>query len=198
VTAIIIVCDQKGEKIIFSEKDIDSSAVREALSKYKVGDMVEGEVTGIVDFGIFVKISEDLEGLVHISEVDWSLVEDPSQLYKTGDKVKVKIIGIEDNKVSLSIKALKPDPWELAKDKYKKGEVVEGVVIRLNKYGALISLEEGIFGLLHISEFSSLEAMQKKIEIGKTYPFRITLFEPKEHRLTLSFIDAISEQEVSK
>ena len=132
-----------------------------------------GEVTGIVDFGIFIRIKENLEGLVHISEIDWSLVEDLSRLFKIGQNLKVKIIGIDNNKLSLSIKALKPDPWLQAEAKYHKGDVVEGVVIRLNRYGALVSVEEGVAGLVHISEFNTFEEMQKKIEIGKTYPFKI-------------------------
>lgn len=196
MNVVIINCDQKEDKLIFSEKDSSSSVAKEALSKYKTGDVVSGEVTGVVDFGIFIKIDEDLEGLVHISEIDWSLVENPSKLYKVGDKVEVKIISIENNKLSLSIKALKPDPWAQVKDKYKKGDIVEGVVIRLNKYGALISIEEGVAGLVHVSEFSSFEIMQKKIELGKTYPFKITLFEPEEHRLTLSFIDVYAESSI--
>ena len=193
----IIGCDKKEQKLIFSEKESDTSAAKEALSKYKIGDEVSGEVTGVVDFGIFVRIKENLEGLVHISEIDWSLVDDPSRLFKIGDDLKVKIIGIENNKLSLSIKALKPDPWFQAEAKYHKGDVVEGVVIRLNRYGALVSVEEGVAGLVHISEFNTFEEMQKKIEIGKTYPFKITLFEPKEHRLTLGFIDAYAEAPLS-
>lgn len=189
----IIGCDKKEQKLIFSEKESDSSAAKEALSKYKIGDEVSGEVTGIVDFGIFIRIKENLEGLVHISEIDWSLVEDLSRLFKIGQNLKVKIIGIDNNKLSLSIKALKPDPWLQAEAKYHKGDVVEGVVIRLNRYGALVSVEEGVAGLVHISEFNTFEEMQKKIEIGKTYPFKITLFEPNEHRLTLGFIDAYAE-----
>jgi small subunit ribosomal protein S1 len=116
---------------------------------------LNGEVTGIVDFGVFVKIEEGLEGLVHISEIDWSLVEDPKQLFKVGQKVKVKIIEIKDGKVSLSMKALKTNPWTESAKKYKKDDVVSGVIIKYNKHGALASIEEGIAGLVHISEFGS-------------------------------------------
>jgi len=189
IAVTILSVDPKEEKLIFSEKGTETEELREVVAKYKVGDVIEGEITGIVDFGVFVKIEEGLEGLVHISELDWSLVEDPGKLFKVGEKVQAKIIEIEDSKISLSIKALKPDPWDDVKDKYSKGDIVEGVVLRFNKYGALISIQEGVCGLVHISEFGSADKMKEKLEIGKTYPFQITLFEPKEHRLTLSYLD---------
>jgi ribosomal protein S1 len=150
---------------------------------------VTGTVTGLVDFGVFVKIEDGLEGLVHISEIDWSLVEDPRLFYKVGDRVKVKIIEIKDGKVSLSIKALKENPWVNASAKYKKDKIVEGVVIKFNKHGALASLEEGIAGLVHVSEFGSEEKLRSSLELGKSYNFKITLFDPKEQKMALSFVD---------
>ena len=187
IQVTIISSDPKEKKLIFSEKETGSEEMREIISKYKIGDIIDCEVTGLVDFGIFVKLEEGLEGLVHISELDWSLVENPSSIFKVGDKVKTQIINIKDNKISLSIKSLKEDPWTEAGKKYKKGNKVEGVVIRFNKHGALISIEEGISGLVHISEFEDENDMKKKLGLGKTYPFQITSFEPKEHKLTFGF-----------
>ena len=135
---------------------------------------------------MFVKLKEGLEGLVHISEIDWALVEDPRQFYAVGDSVKVKIIEIKDGKVSLSIKQLKQNPWGEATSKYKKGDVVKGVVIKYNKHGALASIEEGVAGLIHISEFENEEELKSKLELGKRYDFKINLFEPKEQKMTLS------------
>ncbi len=153
-----------------------------------MGDEIEGEVTGVVDFGVFVKIEEGLEGLVHISEIDWSLVEDPKALFRINDKVKVKIIEIKDGKISLSIKALKENPWVAAEKKYKKDDNVKGVIIKYNKHGALASIEEGIAGLVHISEFGNEISLREKLELGKTYSFKITLFDPKERKMALSYI----------
>lgn len=187
VSVTIIDVDQKEDKLIFSEKETGVDELKSIISKYKIGDVVEGEVTGIVDFGVFIKIEEGLEGLSHISELDWGLVEDPSDFFKVGEKVHTQIIGIKDDKISLSIKALKHNPWENVKDKYHKDDVVEGVVIRFNKYGTLISIEEGVAGLVHISEFESEDDMKSKLELGKTYKFKINMFEPKEQRLILSF-----------
>ncbi len=174
-------------KLIFSEKIQQEKEKEKIVGKYKVGDELHGDVTGIVDFGIFVKVEEGLEGLVHISELDWSLVEDPKQLFKVGEKVKVKVIEVKEGKVSLSIKALKPNPWTEAAKKYKKDSVVEGVVIKYNKYGALASIEEGVAGLVHVSEFGTEAALKSKLELGKSYAFKISSFDAKNQKMTLAF-----------
>ena len=116
-------------------------------------------------------------------------MENPKLLFRIGEKVKVKIIEIKDGKISLSIKALKENPWHDAEKKYKKDDVVDGVVIKFNKHGALASIEEGIAGLVHISEFGSDEKLHSSLELGKSYKFKITLFDAKEQKMTLSFID---------
>ncbi len=183
----IITADPKEGKLIFSEREQEQKDREEAVEKYNVGDIFEGEITGVVDFGVFVKIEEGLEGLVHISEIDWGLVEDPRQMFTVGDKVNVKVIEVKDGKVSLSIKALKKNPWTDAAQKYKKGDTVQAVVIKYNQYGALVSIEEGVAGLVHISEFGTFDKLKEALELGKAYPFRINVFEPKEQRMALSF-----------
>lgn len=184
----VIATDQKENKLIFSEKGTESEEMKNIVAKYQAGGDIEGTVAGVVDFGIFIKLEESLEGLAHISELDWGLVDDPRQLFKVGDKVRAKIISIKDGKFSLSVKALKPNPWDAAKEKYKKGDIVEAVVIRFNRYGALASVEEGIAGLIHISEFKDEKTMKEKLALGKTYPFQITIFEPAERRMALSYL----------
>lgn len=185
----IISAVPKEGKLIFSEKNFEEKDKEKIIGKYAVGDEVVGTVTGIVDFGIFVKIEDGLEGLVHISEIDWALVEDPKLLFKVGDKVKVKVIEIKEGKVSLSVKALKPNPWKEAEKKYKKDQHVQGVVIKFNKHGALASIEEGIAGLVHVSEFGSEDKLRGTLELGKTYPFKITLFDPAAQKMALSYIE---------
>ena len=173
------------------EKNIEKKGSKQkSADKYKVGDICSGEITGIVDFGIFVKIEDSLEGLVHISEIDWTLVENPRAFYKVGEKVQVKVIEVKDGKVSLSIKALKENPWVEAEKKYQKGDEVKGVVIKFNKHGALASIEEGISGLVHISEFGSEIKMKEKLELGKSYTFKILLFESKNQKMGLAFVDS--------
>ena len=186
IAVSIISAIPKEGKLIFSEKDREQKDRTEMVDKFSLGDELVGEITGIVDFGIFVKIEEELEGLVHISEIDWGLVENPRTMFKVGDKVKVKIIEIKDGKISLSIKALKENPWVEASKKYKKDDIVKGVVIKFNKHGALASIEEGVAGLIHISEFGSEDKLREKLELGKTYDFKITLFDPKEQKMALT------------
>jgi len=186
VTAIAV--NQAENKLIFSEKGAESEEMKNIAAKYAVGSEIEGTVAGVVDFGIFIKIEEGLEGLAHISELDWGLVDDPRQLFAVGDKVRAKIISIKDGKFSLSVKALKPNPWDAAKERYKKGDIVEAVVIRFNRYGTLVSVEEGIAGLVHISEFKDEKTMKEKLILGKTYPFQVTIFEPSERRMALSYL----------
>lgn len=194
IAVTIISANPKEGKLIFSEKSPETKDKERIIGKLNVNDEVTGTVTGIVDFGVFVKIEDGLEGLVHISEIDWSLVEDPRLFYKIGDRVKVKIIEIKDGKVSLSIKALKENPWVNAAKKYKKDKVVDGVVIKFNKHGALASIEEGIAGLVHVSEFGSEEKLRAALELGKNYQFKITLFDPKEQKMALSFVDKATKK----
>ncbi len=186
----IISANPKEGKLIFSEKGDEDENRKSLVTNYAIGDEINCEVTGVVDFGVFLKIEENLEGLVHISEIDWSLVEDPRKLFKVGDKARAKVIEIKDGKISLSIKALKQNPWKDASMKYKKDDMVSGVVIKFNKHGALVAIEEGVAGLVHISEFGSDDSLKEKLELGKGYNFKITLFDPKDQRMTLSFNEA--------
>lgn len=189
LSVAIIGVNPKENKLIFSEKDPSNDEKGKIIDRYNLGDDLSGEVTGIVDFGIFVKIEDGLEGLVHISEIDWGLVDDPHKFAKVGDKVKVKIIEVKDGKISLSMKALKENPWSEAKKKYKKDDVVSGVIIKFNKHGALASIEEGVAGLVHLSEFGSEEKLREKLELGKTYNFKINIFDPKEQKMALSYTE---------
>ena len=186
----ILDLNPKKEILIFSEKATEAQKLKEILKKYKVGDLVEGEIVGIVDFGAFIKFEpENLEGLIHISELDWQLIEDPSEIVKIGDKVKAKIIEItEDGRVSLSLKALKKDPWENIEKKYKKGDKIKGKVTKFNPFGAFVALSPKIQGLVHISEFGTRTKMEQTLKIGEEYEFQILQIDPKEHRISLKLL----------
>ena len=191
LSLVMITADPKEHKLIFSEKGLQEKEEKEEkVNKYDVGNVVKGEVTGAVDFGVFVKLEPGLEGLVHISELDWGLVEDTKALYKVGDEVNVKVIEVKDDKISLSIKQLKENPWVTASKKYEKGQMVDGVVIKYNKHGALASIEEGVAGLVHVSEFETEESLKTALSLGGVYKFKISLFEPNEQKMTLSFKEA--------
>ncbi len=198
INVVMISALPKEGKLIFSEKDNNPEERREIVGKYAVGDELECIVAGIVDFGVFLKLEEGLEGLVHISEIDWGLVEDPRTMFKVGDKVKAKIIEIKDGKISLSIKALKENPWNEFENNLKKGDIVSGVVIKFNKHGALVSIKQGVAGLVHNSGFGSEEKLKKTLELGKKYNFQVTLFEAKDQRMTLVYLDEAKKTEESK
>ena len=200
--AKIIDTDRENEKLIVSEKAAYSAEEKKAISELKAGDVIEGEVSGVVDFGAFVKFfppsksdstrEEDrLEGLVHISELAWQLIDNPRDIIKTGDRVKAKIIGIDNTRVSLSIKALANDPWVAAEEKYQAGKTYDGQVRKINHFGAFVYLDDDIHGLAHVSEL--LEAhpgknIEEIIQTGNTYKWKILSIEPKEHRMGLALI----------
>ena len=161
--------------------------MKEILKDFKKGDTVEGEITGIADFGAFIKFGE-IEGLIHISELDWQLVENPAEVVKVGEIVKVKIIDINNNQVFLSLKALKENPWEKIEKEFKKGDVIKGKVTKFSAFGAFVEIAPKIRGLCHISEFASKEEMEKLLELEKEYDFQVLLIEPKEHRMSLKLV----------
>ncbi len=185
-------------KLILSEKAKTEEKTKEILKDYKKGDIIEGEITGIADFGVFIKFplsdkasekaKSDIEGLIHISELDWQLVENPAEVIKVGEIVKAQIININNNQVFLSLKSLKKNPWEEIEKKYKKGDVIKGKVIKFSSFGAFVEVLPKIRGLCHVSEFGTQKNMEESLEVDKTYDFQVLLIEPKEHRMSLKLI----------
>ncbi len=180
----IIDLDPREKKLIVSEKATEEKKLKQALEKYKVGDVVKGKITGIVDFGAFVKFDE-LEGLIHISEIDWQIIDNPADFFKVGDEVTAKIVEIEEDKVSLSTKVLKENPWEKVKDKYEAGQIIKGEVTKFNPFGAFVKVDKHIQGLAHISEFGTEKKMKETLELGKKYEFKIISIKPSEYRMAL-------------
>jgi small subunit ribosomal protein S1 len=179
----------KENKLILSEKAESGEKIKDALKYYNVQDIVEGEITAVLNFGVFIKFKKDdfpvLEGLIHISELDWKLIEDPNEIVKIGQNVKAKIINIEKDRVFLSLKALKEDPWKTVEKNFKKGDKINGRVLKFKPFGALIQITPEIQGLIHISEFGSQKKMEETLEVGKKYDFKISLIDPKEHKMIL-------------
>jgi len=197
----ILDVDQETEKLIVSEKAAHSEEERQAISGLSVGDVVEGEVSGVVDFGAFVKFApsgsdenadKNLEGLVHISELAWQLIADPREIIKVGEKVQAKIIGIDDTRISLSVKALLADPWTVIGDKYQVGKEYTGTVDKINPFGAFVYLDKDIHGLAHVSEFQEAfpgKKLDDTISPGTTYKWKVLSIEPKGHRMGLLLVD---------
>ena len=194
----VINCDKNSNKLIFSEKAVDAAKLASKIEKYKVGDVLSGKISGIVDFGLFVKIDPLVEGLVHISEISWSRVTDLSKMFKVGDSLKVMVIAVEDGRLSLSLKRLGPDPWVKAAKKFKIGDIVHGEVTKITPFGAFVSLDNEIDGLVHVSELSDQHVIDPSqvVGLGKEYDFKIISIEPETHRLGLSLKGARKTEEL--
>ncbi len=163
IKAIVIDLDRRDNKIVLSEKEIseaeDIKLIAKAMEKVKEGEVYEGKVTLVANFGAFVAIEVAVgkekafvEGLVHISEVAWSKTENIRDVLNEGDSVSVKVIGTRDGRLSLSIKQAKADPWATVAKKFKKDEKYKGSVSKISDYGVFVTLEEGVEGLIHITK----------------------------------------------
>lgn len=188
----IIGIDKDNGKLILSERAAYKDERTQALSDLKVGSIVDGQISGIVKFGIFVAF-EGLEGLVHISEIAWGHVTNPHDHGKRGDTVKVKVIGIDGDKISLSMKQLTQDPWEKIESKYSVGSQIEAKVCRLAQFGAFVELEEDINGLIHSSEIpGSPEDPASALKVGDMVKASVIEINRDEKRIGLSLL---SEEE---
>jgi small subunit ribosomal protein S1 len=189
----IITADSEEEKLIVSEKAVFEKEMETKLSQLKIGLIVEGTITGVVDFGAFVKFGE-LEGLVHISELAWQRIENPKDIVKVGQKVRAKVISIDKGRVSLSIKQLQEDPWLEAVKKYQIGQSVTGKVTKIMPFGVFVELDKDIQGLAHVMELSheAIKSPEEVLKPGEEKEFKIISIEPAEHRLGLS-LKALTE-----
>lgn len=191
----IINIDKENGKLILSERAAMEEQRQEALEGLEIGTEVEGKISGIVKFGIFVAFN-GLEGLVHISEIAWGHVKNPSDYGKLGDKVKVQVIGVEGDKISLSMKRLIDDPWLEASKTYKIGTEVEGEVSRITPFGVFVKLNDEINGLIHVTELSGdgeVKDAGEILKIGDKIKAKVIAVEPEEHRVGLS-IKALTEE----
>lgn len=187
VRAKVFDVNEEEEKLIVSEKEVDSAKVVEKIKKYKAGDVVRCKITGIVDFGAFVELGDGIEGLIHISELAWQRIDDPRQFVRVSQEVEAQIIGIETDRVSLSIKRLQSDPWQQIKDKYKIGDFVQGKVLKLNNYGVFVEIAPNIQALAHVSGIlkNKDERIEDVVKIGAEYEFVIKEFAPHDHQMRL-------------
>ena len=184
--------DRQQNRLIFSEKEVSQAGlIKEqslALKKIKVGDVLEGEVTGIMPFGLFVRVNTPatLEGLVHISEISWEKVDDPSKFFKQGDRIKVKVLAADQKtgKLNLSIKQLQLDPWEEIEKKYPSDTRVKGEIVRLAPFGAFVNLKPGIEGLIHISKIPA----EKVLKVGDKVDCFVESVDREARRMSLGLV----------
>jgi len=193
---------QEDDKIIFSEKEAWVDKQKHNISKYQVGAVVEGAISAIADFGVFINFDTNLEGLIHISELAWQRIDHPRDLFKVGDKIKAEIISVNGPKMFLSAKKLMEDPWLKVGEKYKIGDKIKGKIIKVNHFGLFVELDKEIHALAHISQLG-LEARQKVEDIFKVNDdkiFVVTSIQAKSHRmgLTVARDQNASDEKVDK
>ncbi len=184
----VMTLEEREDKIIFSEKEAWNERQKDVIQKYKVGTAVEGTITAITDFGVFVSFGDNMEGLIHISELAWQRIDDPADLFKVGDTIKAEVISVENGKIFLSAKKLIHDPWTDVDKKYKVGQTVSGTILKVNPFGLFVKLDDDIHGLAHISQINlgPKERIHDLYQAKDVVKFDIVSIEPKEHRLGLS------------
>lgn len=183
----IIMMDESIPKVVVSEREAFSDLRAREMTTIKPGDMIEGEVNGIVKFGIFITFG-NLEGLVHISEITWDEeAKNPQKDFKMGQKVKAKVIGFEDEKISLSIKRLEKDPWMDKVRELKTGTLQKGTINKVTNFGIFVTIAEDITGLVHVSEFDNEEQTpEERFKVGDTVEVKILEINEGDHSLRLS------------
>ncbi len=186
----ILDVSRKDNKLIFSEKEAVRDDMASRLGKLKVGDVVEGVVTGVIDFGAFVNV-DGIEGLVHISEISWERVEDPKKYVKVGENIKAKIIAIDKDRLSLSIKQMSEDPWLEEVKKFKAGDNVEGRITRITPFGAFVQLSPAVEALVHVSEMSDDESIdpEKLFKLNEKKEFKVLEVDSENRKIALSLKD---------
>lgn len=182
----ILDANRKESKLIFSEKEAIRDGLQARFEKLKIGDEVEGTVTGVVDFGAFVNV-HGIEGLVHISEISWERVNNPSDYVKVGDTIKAKIIAIDKDRLSLSMKQLTEDPWLKEVEQFKKGDIVEGSVTRITPFGAFIQISPAVEALVHVTELGEGEGAdpEKLFKLNEKKEFTILDIDKDSRKISL-------------
>jgi len=185
----VIEVNQKEQRLVFSARVSQRDQRQKRLKEIEIGSVFKSSIVNVVDFGFFVDL-EGVDGLVHKSEIDWERVNDPSKLFKVGDEVEVRVVSVdlEKKRVSLSRKVLLPNPWKKLAKKYKVGDLVEGNVVSVLDFGAFVELQEGLQGLVHVSEigYAAAEKPGDVVKKGDQVLVRIMAIEPARERVSLS------------
>ena len=178
---------KKENKLIFSEKEAIKDGLAERFAELKIGDIVKGVVTGVVDFGVFMNV-DGIEGLVHISEISWERVNNPSDYVKIGDQLEAKIIAIDKERLSLSMKQLVEDPWLHEVEGLKRGDKVEGTVTRITPFGAFVQISPAVEALVHVSELGEGSDVdpEKVFTLNERKSFKVLDIDKEGRKISLS------------
>jgi small subunit ribosomal protein S1 len=189
VEAMVLGVDPTARRISLGLKQIETNPWHELADKYPVGSKITGKVRNLTEFGAFVEVEEDIDGLIHISDMSWSKrIKHPSEVLKKGDTVEAMVLNIdaENQRLSLGLKQLATDIWEDFFSRHQVGAVVEGKIVRITNFGAFVELDESIEGLIHVSELDDSHADRVELRVGETYQMRIIKLSPGERKIGLS------------
>lgn len=190
VDAMVLGVDATARRISLGLKQVESNPWHELADKYPVGSKIVGKVRNLTEFGAFVEVEDDIDGLIHISDMSWSKrIKHPSEVLKKGDKVEAMVLNIdaENQRLSLGLKQLATDIWDDFFSRHHVGQTIEGKVVRVTNFGAFVELDEGIEGLIHVSELDDQKGAEKiELTVGETYPMKIIKLVPSERKIGLS------------
>jgi small subunit ribosomal protein S1 len=193
VDAMVLGVDPTARRISLGLKQVETNPWHDLADKYPVGSKITGKVRNLTEFGAFVEVEEEIDGLIHISDMSWSKrIKHPSEVLKKGDVVEAMVLNIdaENQRLSLGLKQLATDIWDDFFSHRHVGDTIEGKVVRMTNFGAFVELDEGIEGLIHVSEFDDSQHAGKdgKIDltVGETYPMKIIKLAPAERKIGLS------------
>jgi small subunit ribosomal protein S1 len=192
--------DPSKQKISLGLKQLQMNPWEVLASKYPIGSKIIGKVRNLTDFGAFVEIEEGIDGLIHVSDLSWAKrAMNPSDLLKESQEVEAVVLSIDPEKqrVSLGLKQIEPDPWIQVPEKYAIGSVVKGRIVNITNFGAFAKLEEGVEGLIHISELDEkhVDNPNEVVSIGEELDLKVISLDPEERRIGLSLKEAKGEQE---
>jgi small subunit ribosomal protein S1 len=198
VEVVVLELDPQRKRISLSLKQVEPNPWEVIGEKYPVGSVIEGKIKNITDFGIFIGIDEGIDGLVHISDISWTKrFKHPSELYKKGQTVQAKVLYIdkENERFSLSIKELNPNPWQSIEERYPVNILVTGTITNITDFGFFVEVEEGIEGLVHISELSRDKTKMAALKVGDLIRAKVIHSSPQERRIGLSIRRLETEEE---
>jgi small subunit ribosomal protein S1 len=198
VEVVVLELDPQRKRISLSLKQVEPNPWEVIGEKYPVGSVIEGKIKNITDFGIFIGIDEGIDGLVHISDISWTKrFKHPSELYKKGQTVQAKVLYIdkENERFSLSIKELNPNPWQSIEERYPVNSLVTGTITNITDFGFFVEVEEGIEGLVHISELSRDKNKMAALKVGDLIRAKVIHSSPQERRIGLSIRRLETEEE---
>jgi len=198
VEAVVLDIDPQKKRISLGMKQVEPNPWDVIGEKYPVGTILEGKIKNITDFGIFIGIDEGIDGLVHISDISWTKrIKHPSEIYKKGQEVQAKVLNIdkENERFSLGIKQLTPDPWETIGQRYPVGKRITGIVTNVTDFGVFVELEEGIEGLIHVSELSRDKNKAAAIKATDVIVAKVINISPRDRKIGLSVRKMESEEE---